>query len=153
MIVFDLQCTKQHVFEAWFGSTADYDAQRGRGLVSCPICGDEQVEKAVMAPRVGAKGNQLTAPAPAPQSAMMAPAPAEAKEMLRALAEVQRQILAKSDYVGERFADEARSIHLGEAPARSIYGKATADETRSLLEEGVAVAPLPLPVVLPGEEN
>lgn len=151
MIVFDLQCGSQgHVFEAWFGSTADYEAQRKRGLVSCPLCGDEKVEKAVMAPRVAAKSNQQPAVG---SSSMVAAAPAEAKEMLRALAEMQRQILAQSDYVGDRFADEARSIHLGEVPARSIYGKATADQTRSLLEDGVAVAPLPLPVILPGEEN
>lgn len=152
MIVFDLQCADRgHVFEAWFGSTADYEAQRERGLVACPICGDEQVDKAVMAPRVAPKGNQL--PVPSGQSQMVAPAPAESKEMLRALAEIQRQILAQSDYVGERFAEEARSIHVGEAPVRSIYGQATADQTRSLLEDGIAVAPLPLPVVLPGEEN
>ena len=151
MIVFDLECGSQgHVFEAWFGSTADYESQRERGLVSCPICGDQQVAKAVMAPRVAAKGNQRPAET---RSDMVAAAPGEAKEMLRALAEVQRQVLAQSDYVGERFADEARSIHLGETPARSIYGKATADQTRSLLEEGIAVAPLPLPVIAPGEEN
>jgi hypothetical protein len=152
MIVFDLQCSSHgHVFEAWFGSTADYEAQRERGLVACPICGDEQIEKAVMAPRVAAKGNQL--PAVSGESQMVAAAPSETKQMLRALAEMQRQILAQSDYVGERFADEARSIHLGEAPVRSIYGKATADQTKSLLEDGIAVAPLPLPVVVPGEEN
>lgn len=151
MIVFDLQCANSHVFEAWFGSTDDYESQRGRGLVSCPICGDGQVNKAVMAPRVGAKGNQLPAPVPAPGMAVSAPA--QTKEMLRLLAEMQRQIVAQSEHVGERFADEARSIHLGDAPARSIYGKATADETRSLLEEGISVAPLPFPVVQPGEEN
>jgi hypothetical protein len=153
MIVFDLQCAAQnHVFEAWFGSTADYEAQRERGLVACPLCGDLDVVKAVMAPRVAAKGNQLPA-ATGGESQMMAAAPAETKEMLRASAEMQRQILAQSDYVGERFTDEARSIHLGEAPVRSIYGKATADQTRGLLEDGIAVAPLPLPVVAPGEEN
>jgi len=152
MIVFDLRChSRGHVFEAWFGSTADFEAQQARGLVACPICGDEQVEKAVMAPRVGAKGNQQ--PAEGGEPRMVASAPGEAKEMLRALADMQRQILAQSDYVGERFADEARSIHVGDAPARSIYGKATADQTRSLLEDGVAVAPLPLPVIAPGEEN
>jgi hypothetical protein len=152
MIVFDLQCASQgHVFEAWFGSTADYEAQRERGLVACPICGDQQVNKAVMAPRVAPKGNQLAGPAGEAQ--MVATAPAEAKQMLRALAEMQRHIIAQSDYVGERFADEARSIHVGEAPARSIYGQATADQTRSLLEDGIAVAPLPLPVIRPGEEN
>jgi hypothetical protein len=152
MIVFDLQCASQgHVFEAWFGSTADYEAQLERGLVECPICGDQQVDKAVMAPRVAAKGNQL--PTAGGEAQMVATAPGETKEMLRALAEIQRRILAQSDYVGERFTEEARSIHLGEAPVRSIYGKATADQTQSLLDEGIAVSPLPLPVVAPGEEN
>src|SRR5205085_12286966 len=104
MIVFDLVCSgRSHVFEAWFGSTADYDDQQARGLVSCPICGDEQVDKAVMAPRIGAKGNQL--PAPAGQANMVAGAPDEAKQMLRAMAEMQRQIVAQSDYVGEQFAN------------------------------------------------
>ena len=152
MIVFDLRCARTgHVFEAWFGSTEDFEAQQARGLVCCPLCGDQDIEKAVMAPRVGAKGNQL--PAVQMSAPMIAPSPELAKDMLRTLAEMQRRILEQSDYVGERFADEARSIHLGEAPARSIYGKASPDETRSLLEEGIDVAPLLLPVVVPGKEN
>jgi hypothetical protein len=152
MIVFDLQCGQMgHVFEAWFGSSTEFEDQQARGLVSCPLCGDPEVAKAVMAPNVGPKGNQL--PASTTRSDMVAASAGEAKEMLRALAEMQRKILDQSDYVGERFADEARSIHLGDTPVRSIYGKATAEETRTLLDEGIAVAPLPLPVVLPGEEN
>ena len=152
MIVFDLQCRDAgHVFEAWFGSTKDFEDQQARGLVCCPICGEGNIQKAVMAPRVGAKGNQL--PVAAEGQAMIAPSQGLTKDMLRALGEMQRQILEQSEYVGERFADEARSIHLGEAPKRSIYGKASAAQTQSLLEEGIAVAALPLPVVLPGEEN
>ena len=145
MIVFDLRCEgSSHVFEAWFGSSEDYESQRARGLVSCPICGDERVGKAVMAPRVGAKGNQ----------AIVRPADAAAmKAMLAAMAAAQKQLLEKSSYVGERFADEARAIHLGDAAARSIYGKATRAETESLIEECIEVAPLPFPVVEPGEEN
>lgn len=145
MIVFDLKCEGAgHVFEAWFGSSEDYESQSARGLVACPLCGDDRVKKAVMAPRVGAKGNQSSA-APADPEAM--------KAMLAAMAAAQKQLLEKSSYVGERFADEARAIHLGEAAARSIYGKATRAETESLIEEGIEVSPLPFPVVEPGEEN
>ena len=145
MIVFDLKCAGAgHVFEAWFGSTEDYESQRDRGLVCCPLCGDERIEKAVMAPRVGAKGNQSSA-APADPEAM--------KAMLAAMATAQKEMLRKSNYVGARFADEARAIHLGETAARSIYGKATRAETESLIEDGIEVSPLPFPVVEPGEEN
>ena len=145
MIVFDLKCEGGgHVFEAWFGSSEDYESQRARGLVSCPLCGDERIEKAVMAPRVGAKGNQSSA-APVDPEAM--------KAMLAAMAAAQKGLLEKSNYVGERFADEARAIHLGEASARSIYGKATRAETESLIEDGIEVSPLPFPVVEPGQEN
>ena len=151
MIVFDLRCQPAgHVFEAWFASTDDYEAQRKRGLVECPLCASQAIEKAVMAPRVGAKGNQGSA-SQAPN--MVGGHSKDVKAMLASLAEVQKQILEKSHYVGERFADEARAIHLGEAAARSIYGKATRAETDSLLEDGIPVAQLPLPVTIPGEEN
>jgi hypothetical protein len=146
MIVFDLKCQASgHVFEGWFGSTDDYEDQKKRGLVACPLCGDVQVGKAVMAPRVGAKGNQSGGEAPAHPEAM--------KKMLAAMAAAQKQMLEKSSYVGDRFADEARAIHLGEATARSIHGKATRAETESLLDDGIEVAPLPFPVIEPGEEN
>ncbi len=145
MIVFDLKCEGAgHVFEGWFGSSEDYASQRERGLVSCPLCGDQRIGKAVMAPRVAAKGNQ-SADAPADPEAM--------KAMLAAMAAAQKEMLAKSAYVGERFADEARAIHLGEAAARSIYGKATREQTESLLDDGIEVSPLPFPVIEPGEEN
>ena len=145
MIVFDLRCEAGgHVFEGWFGSTGDYEDQKGRGLVACPLCGDVRVGKAVMAPRVGAKGNQGP-DVPADPQAM--------KAMLAAMANAQKEMLEKSSYVGERFADEARAIHLGESAARSIHGKATPAETKSLLDEGIEVSPLPFPVIEPGEEN
>ena len=151
MIVFDLQCAPLgHVFEAWFGSSGDFDEQKKLGLVQCPLCGAADVEKAAMAPRLATGCAANTAPVvqdPARQG------PVAVKAMLATMAAVQRQMLAGSDYVGSRFADEARAIYLGEADARSIYGKATEAETRSLLEEGIDVAPLPFPVVLPGEEN
>ena len=154
MIVFDLRCGQAHVFEAWFGSTADYDAQAARGLVSCPLCGDKAVTKAAMAPAVPAKGNQTRRAAPAePEPAAAAPAmpaqplaahpPAAVKAMLAALAEVQAKVEANCDYVGDRFADEARAIHHGEADSRGIYGEATPEQAAALKDEGIEVAALP----------
>ena len=143
MIIFDLKCESQgHVFEAWFGSSADYEEQRNRGLVSCPICGSADVAKAPMAPHVGAKGNR--------QSEVSAP---EMKAMLAEMAKLQKKMLEKSEHVGDRFPQEARAIHLGEAEARAIHGRATQDDARSLAEDGIPVSPLPFPVAEPGEEN
>ncbi len=144
MIIFDLKCSRQgHVFEAWFGSSSDFEDQSRRGLVECPLCGDSDVVKAVMAPRISAKGNRDT-PAPAPEAV---------KAMLARMAAAQKEILQTSSYVGDRFADEARAIHLGEATARAIHGRASRAEAESLAEEGIPVSPLPFPVVEPGEEN
>jgi len=146
MIVFDLSCFQGHVFEAWFGSSDDYEAQRERGLVSCPICGNVEVTKAVMAPAVGAKGNKAT---PAVPMRGGAPSPADVKAMLTALAHAQAKVLDGSEHVGTRFAAEARAIHDGDAPERQIHGQATREEAKALMEDGVPVAPLPLPIVPP----
>ena len=140
MIAYDLRCAAGHVFEAWFARSADYDDQCARGLVVCPLCGSAEIAKAAMAPAVQAKGNRL-------------PAPAEVKAMLGKLARAQRQMLAGSEYVGERFAHEARAMHEGEGDARAIHGEATRGDVEALVADGVPVAPLPLPVVPPGEEN
>ncbi len=143
MIIFDLKCGPQgHVFEAWFGSTEDYEAQRARGLVACPICGADDVDKAPMAPRVGAKGGQNEAPAPE-----------AVKAALAGMAAAQKKMLAGSDFVGDKFADEARAIHLGESEARAIHGQATPQEAEDLRDEGIPVAPLPFPVPPPETEN
>lgn len=152
MIVFDLKCSPAgHVFEGWFGSSPDYESQRQRGLVSCPLCGSERVEKAVMAPRIGTKGNR------ARQDLALQPStdpdPAAMKEMLRAMAAVQKEMLASSAYVGENFTDEAIAIHTGEAASRSIHGSATRTQRATLLREGIQVIPLLLPVIEPGQEN
>ena len=142
MIVFDLRCAPQgHVFEGWFGSTPDYDDQQARGLVACPLCGSADISKAAMAPAVGAKSNASR------------PDAAEVKRLLAEMAAEQKRILAQSQHVGAGFADEARAIHLGEAEARPIHGRATIEDTKSLLDEGIAVAPLPFPVIEAGEEN
>lgn len=165
MIVFDLTCKDAgHVFEIWFGSTADYEDQKARGLVTCPYCGSADVGKAVMAPNVAAKGNSntnsaanirdeagaVTAEIPA---AANFPSPAQFKDMVAKLAQVQAKMLEGSDYVGTRFAEEARSMHLGEQEVRSIHGQTSAEEARALIEEGVPVAPLPLPVAPPKSRN
>jgi hypothetical protein len=141
MIVFDLRCAQAHVFEAWFGSGDDYDAQRARGLVACPICGDREVTKAAMAPAVPAKGNR--APAAGPAQPVAAHPPEMVKAMLAAMAEVQAKVEANCDYVGDRFADEARAIHHGESERRGIYGEATPEQAVALKEEGIEVAALP----------
>ena len=142
MIVFDLRCAAQgHVFEAWFGSSDDYESQRKRGLVACPICGALDIAKAPMAPRLGKKGNQAAGD------------PAAAKAVLAEMARLQRKLLEKSDFVGDDFPNEARAIHLGEAEARAIHGRASRADAESLAEDGIPVSPLLFPVPEPGEEN
>lgn len=136
MISFDLRCANAHVFEAWFGSSADYDSQRERGLVACPLCESRDVAKAVMAPAVAAKGNSQAAVA------------AE-RERMQQLMLWQRNVEAGSDHVGRHFADEARRRHAmpeGEKPDRGLIGEATPAEALELLDEGIAVAPLPFPL-------
>lgn len=155
MIVFDLRCAPGgHVFEGWFGSTADYETQAQRGLVTCPVCGSGEVGKAPMAPRIGRKANQIAvSPAPALSPSQPDAGDEKVKALLSEMAKLQRKLLEKSDFVGDRFPDEARAIHLGEAEARAIHGRATPADAQSLIEEGIAVAPLPFPVVEPGQEN
>ncbi|GHC93196.1 DUF1178 family protein [Novosphingobium pokkalii] len=168
MIVFDLQCSAgQHRFEGWFASSSDYAQQQERGLVTCPVCGSGEVVKAVMAPAVGRKGNQapalpVAAPADGAASAAVAapagaapkaPLPPEAVAMLRAVALAQAEAIKSSTWVGTSFAEDARAMHYGDKDAAPIHGQATPEEARDLLEEGIAVAPLLIPVVPPGEAN
>jgi hypothetical protein len=149
MIVFDLRCASAgHVFEAWFGSSEDYELQKKRGLVSCPMCGDSDVAKAPMAPAVPKKGGSE-----APTTEMMSAPPAAVKEMLGKIATLQREMLKSSEWVGDRFATEARAMHVGDVDSRPIHGQTTPDQAASLAEDGVPVAPLLFPVAPPGEEN
>jgi hypothetical protein len=122
VIVFDLLCGDGHVFEAWFGSSSDFDSQRERGLVACPLCNDTRIVKAVMAPAVAAKGNR-----------------SDAGALLRA----QRALEAESDYVGPEFAARARALHNDSAPARPIHGEATPAEAAALHAEGIPLVALP----------
>jgi hypothetical protein len=142
MIVFDLQCDARHVFEAWFASSDDYDGQADRGLIACPICGDERIVKAAMAPAVPAKGNRSGSVVPSGKHSEAE----EIKSTLGALARLQAEIEANSDYVGDRFAHEARALHLGDVPPRAIYGEATIAEAVALSDEGIEVRPLPFRV-------
>lgn len=150
MIVFDLRCATGHVFEAWFGSSAAYEEQRAGGLVACPLCGSAEIEKAVMAPNVGAKGNQRAALPARPDEP---PTPAAVKAALAAMAAAQARALETSQWVGTAFADKARAMHVGDAPEAPIHGQASLAEAKALAEEGVPIAPLPFPVVPPETRN
>lgn len=146
MIVFDLKCTDEHVFEAWFGSSAAFEDQRERGLISCPYCGVTDVIKAVMAPSIPAKGNTRSTPS-------NLPTPEAMKAAFQALAAAQVKALETSEWVGRAFADRARAMHVGDAPVAPIHGQSTAAEVKDLVEEGVPIAPLIVPVVPPEALN
>lgn len=162
MIVFDLQCGPLgHLFEGWFGSSSDYEDQQARGLVSCPMCGTGDVSKAVMAPAVGRKGNQMVAPVaradlsdhvPA-QPMANTPLPPEAVAMLKAVTAMQTEALKSSTWVGEKFAEDARAMHYGEKDVAPIHGRATLQQAQELAEEGIPVAPVLVPVIPPEEAN
>jgi hypothetical protein len=161
MIVFDLECrTGRHRFEGWFGSSDDFADQQARGLLCCPQCGSSDVGKAVMAPSVGRKGNQKVEPAARRRDAgagagqmSNAAMPPEAVQMMQQLARMQAEALKQSRWVGDRFVEDAKAMHYGEREAEAIYGEATLDQARDLLDEGIAVAPLPFPVVPPEKAN
>ena len=141
MIRYALKCEINHQFESWFQSADAFEKLRLARLLTCPDCGTAAVEKAMMAPRVRTqeKDHETVRTDTVPMHALAAPAsPAEA-----AIKELKRKIQRHSEYVGQDFADEARKIHVGDAPERSIYGEASNDEARSLVEDGVPVAPLP----------
>ncbi len=155
MIVFDLACPDGHRFEGWFGSSADYDDQRARGLLACPHCGSDAVTKAPMAPAVPAKGNQRqeVLPPETPRPLANTPMPPEMQKALAALAKAQAEALKNSTWVGDRFAEETRKMHYGERDEAPIHGQASLAEAKALIEEGVPVAPLPFPVAPPEKLN
>ncbi len=156
MIVFELLChSGSHRFEGWFGSSGDFDTQREAGLLQCPQCGSNHVTKAPMAPNVGRKGNQqrLTKQSPKPQPVAGGTIPLEAQKMFKALAAMQAEALKNSRWVGESFAEESRAMHYGERDDEVIHGQATPQEAQELIDEGIAVMPLPLPVAPPDKLN
>ena len=138
MIRYALRCTDGHDFESWFQSAQAFDSLKASGHLACAVCGGAEVEKALMAPKVGAKA--VAAPEPANADRPLAK---PATKMEVALAELRRKVEAHATYVGGAFAKEARAIHDGEKPDRPIYGEATPAEARSLVEDGVPIAPLP----------
>jgi len=134
MIRFSLSCDKDHAFDGWFRNGDDFDAQKARGLVSCPVCQSVKVEKALMAPSVSTGRKRET------MALAMGEEQRKALAKLKAMAEEAKK---NADYVGDKFAEEARKIHFGEVEPRGIYGEATAEEARGLLEDGVDFVPLP----------
>lgn len=132
MILFDLRCARNHVFEAWFPNSAAYEKQAKAGAVACPSCGSRKVEKAPMAPRIG-KAAKASVPA----------VTAEHAEIRQQLTELRAKIEANCDYVGDKFAEEARRIHYGETDRRDIYGETSDDEAKELNDEGVQFARVP----------
>jgi hypothetical protein len=140
MKVLNLQCSYGHSFEGWFASEEDFQGQLGRGLVECPLCGDTAVTKMLSAPRLN-----LGAAEPKPrQQVMSTPDASLQAEWMKMV----RHVMANTEDVGERFAEEARRIHYGETEDRSIRGQASREETEALVEEGIAVLPLPIPKAL-----
>lgn len=140
MIVFDLRCHKDHVFEAWFASGEAFDEQSKAGAVACPLCGSAKVTKALMAPAL-AGTKKSDEPAPRADT----PAPGQQATYFNALKELRAHVEKTCDYVGPNFAEEARKMHYGEAEKRSIYGEATDKQAASLREEGVDCHQIPWP--------
>ncbi len=159
MIRYALCCERGHAFESWFQSSSAYETQEKRKLVNCPVCGSAKVERAIMAPQiVSKKGRDSAVPAPAgPATSTDVTTPtstpllmAQERELRAKLRELRDHIVKNADNVGERFPNEARKMHYGDIEHRPIYGEASPDEARALIEEGVEVSPLP---VLPDDRN
>jgi len=154
MRVFNLQCALGHGFEGWFGSEADYESQRERGLVSCPLCGAGEVRRLPSAPHLNLSGaraapGQAAGAPPANTAVAGKPAavtpglPPEVVEATRRVAQALQELVQNTDDVGEGFTEEARRIHYGEAPARSIRGQASPEQREALRDEGIDVLALP----------
>lgn len=156
MIRYSLRCESDHTFESWFQSSSAFESQVKRKLVSCPICGSAKVDRAIMAPRIVSRKGRENAPQPraptpeAPPAAQTSLMMAQERELRTKLKELRDHIIKNADNVGERFPNEARKMHYGEIEHRPIYGEASPDEARALVEEGVEVSPLP---VLPEDRN
>jgi hypothetical protein len=163
MIKYTLACEKKHTFESWFASSDAYDKQVKKKLVTCPVCDSAKVEKALMAPQLTARSNKrrsrpapAPSPAPAVESAAATEAPAlpmvspQEKEFRAKLKELRDHLVKNADNVGNKFPEEARKMHYGETEHRSIYGEASPEEAKKLIDEGVEVHPLP---VLPEDRN
>jgi hypothetical protein len=155
MIRYNLRCERGHAFESWFQSSQAYESQEKRSLVTCPACGSAKVERAIMAPQIVSKRKDRAGPAPVASTEAAAPTStplmmAQERELRAKLKELRDHIVKNADNVGERFPNEARKMHYGDIEHRPIYGEASPEEARSLIDEGVEVSPLP---VLPEDRN
>jgi hypothetical protein len=140
MIHYDLTCEKGHAFDGWFRNSAAYDEQAAKGLVSCAVCGSVKVEKQLMAPGIPVKSNRKEQ---GPQKMVSAPVDPRLAQLVEMVREMRKHVEENAEYVGDRFAEEARKMHYEEAEHRGIYGEASLDDAKALLEEGIAVHPLP----------
>jgi hypothetical protein len=131
MIRYALACAGGHEFEGWFSASADYDDQRERGLVACPVCDSHDVAKQIMAPAIAGRTREVTAD------------PEKRAMMMEAMGQIRRHVEASFDYVGDSFAAEARAIHEGKSEQRGIYGEASKAQVKALVADGVPIAPLP----------
>ena len=155
MIRYTLACDRKHQFEAWFNNSADYDKQAKRSLVSCPVCDSTKVDKAIMAPAISTSKKRKAASPTADVSAPPAPAPVamlspQETEVRAKLKELRDHLTKNADNVGKKFPDEARKMHYGDIEHRSIYGEASADDAKKMLDEGIEFHPLP---TLPDDKN
>jgi hypothetical protein len=147
MIRYDLICKKGHAFDGWFRDSAAYDEQALGKLVACSVCGSTDVQKQLMTPGISAKSNRKSEPT---RQLMSAPADPRAAKLVEMMRELREHVKQNAEYVGDRFAEEARRIHHEEAEKRGIYGEATVEDAKALVEEGIDVHPLPL---LPDDKN
>jgi hypothetical protein len=164
VIRYALVCERRHAFESWFADSAAYDKQAKRALVTCPVCGSAQVEKAIMAPALGRSSKRKGIEAALPPATQAEPGPAEPRpdpapvamisqherELRAKLKELREHLVKNADYVGPKFPEEARRMHYGEIDHRSIYGEASPEDAKALHEEGIEFHPLP---TLPDERN
>jgi hypothetical protein len=155
MIRYTLSCARGHRFDGWFKTSASCESQAKRGLVACPTCGTTKVQKAIMAPSVKSPKRRegrakAAAPAPMTMNKQAAERISAQREMAEILRRIRSEVEAKAEYVGDRFAEEARKIHYDETPARGIYGEATVADAQALADEGIEVMPLPM---LPEDRN
>lgn len=139
MIRYDLICSKGHEFDGWFSDSSAYDKQAKRGLISCTHCGVNKIEKQIMAPGIPTKGNRKSET----QAMSAGPLDPRAAAMVQVMRDYRKHVTENSENVGKKFADEARKIHFKEVKERSIYGEATADDAKALIEDGIDVHPIP----------
>jgi hypothetical protein len=150
MIRYDLICADGHEFDGWFSDSSAFDKQARKNLVSCIHCGSTEIEKQLMAPGIPVKGNRKAEPTAPAKSVLASAFDPRQQKLMQLMREVRKAVEESSEYVGNKFADEARKIHYEEAEKRGIYGETTADDAKALIEEGIDIHPLP---ILPEDGN